>query len=83
MGTRSPGSIQRVSQERRSKSASEVCKKFNGDRPQDLQSTSEGGKRRRTTSEKVDVDQADGRRLRKDEVSRRMVFHVRWKASKV
>ena len=52
-------------------------------RPQDLQSTSEGGKRRRTTSEKVDVDQADGRRLRKDEVSRRMVFHVRWKASKV
>ena len=56
---------------------------FHGDRPQDLQSTSEGGKRRRTTSEKVDVDQTDGRRLRKDEVSRRMVFHVRWKASKV
>ena len=74
MGTRSPGSIQCVSQERRSKSASEVCKKFNGDRSQDLQSTSEGGKRRRATSEKADVDQADGRRLRKDEVSRRMFF---------
>ena len=69
MGTRSSRSVQRVSQEGRSKSASEVCKKFNSDRPQDLQSSSEGDKRRRATSEKVDAAKADGRGLRKDEVS--------------
>ena len=69
MGTRSPRSVQRVSQERRSESAGEVCEKFNSDRPQDLQSSSEGDKRRRATSEKVDADKADGRWFRNDEVS--------------